>query len=215
MSGSRAYAFFGLTALGVAAVTSLLLVSVTRWFLPGVVELSAALAVAGAAAAVAAARNRSALIAWAQRLSWRSLRIAAAGVAVLVLSAGLALAFDGFPWPVALLAGTVIVLIAAADGSTAQATGGANAIGGDPPPAPSGPAPAPVAATSFSRRLIAHTPAFARQLTATRPPRRSPAFARHPRTVRPARTVLPRRRALPCYARSPRYIARKRSPAVT
>jgi hypothetical protein len=124
----------------------MLLVSVTRWFLPGVVELSAAFAVAALflALPLGQARGRSAVARLIDATSWRALNFAAAGVLVLVLSAGLAIFSANFPWPVSLLAGVLIVLIGAADSSARQPADGSGGGGSrgpqltSPQPPPSG-----------------------------------------------------------------------------
>lgn len=120
MADRKSTAFLTLGALGAASVAVMLLVSVTRWFLPGVVELSAAFAVAALLGAIALGQDRGRHA--ARRLidatSWRALKFAAAGVLVLVLSAVCALFYASFPWPVSLLAGVLIVLFGAADSST-------------------------------------------------------------------------------------------------
>jgi hypothetical protein len=146
MARAKSVAFLSLSGVGAASVAVMLLVSVTRWFLPGIVELSAAFAVAALLVALplGRARGRSAVARMIDATSWRALKFAAAGVLVLVLSAAFALFSASFPWPVSLLAGVLIVLIGAADSSARQSAGGGG--GGDsrgslftsPQPPPSG-----------------------------------------------------------------------------
>lgn len=146
MARAKSAAFLTLSGMGAGSVAVMLLVSVTRWFLPGVVELSAAFAVAALflALPLGRARGRSAVARLIDTTSWRTLKFAAAGVLVLVLSAGLALFSASFPWPVSLLAGVLIVLIGASDSSTRQPADGVEGGGSQgpqltsPQPPPSG-----------------------------------------------------------------------------
>jgi hypothetical protein len=164
----------GLAVTGTMSVAAMLLVSVNRWFLPGVIELSSAFAAAGALGLLwlAGGRGRPALYSWVDRLSWRTLNFAGAGVAVLAVSAALALVVEGFPWPVALLASVLIVLIGAADPGTRRPEndrGGGRRDGEVPPP----PVPAEgsdLIAVSLSGLAAMRSPGRVKtSLTAVRP----------------------------------------------
>ncbi|MBC8453148.1 MAG: hypothetical protein H8D69_01605 [Chloroflexi bacterium] len=111
---TRANTLIGLAVAALASVAVLLYVSVTRDFLPGIVELSVALGVAlilGAFTLV----PRTSRQAIQRRLSDSRLiriRFAAAAVVVLVLTAAFALYSDGFPWPAPLLLVVALMLFA-------------------------------------------------------------------------------------------------------
>ncbi len=120
---AKLYALVVLGAFSVASLAILLYVSVTRDFLPGKVELSAAFAVGTvlAIAALAGAVRWRPLLDGIGNIRPATLVLAAAGVTVLLTGALLAAAFASFPWPVALLVSVLLILAAAGtQGGTAR-----------------------------------------------------------------------------------------------
>ena len=98
-------ALTGLAIAAIASVAVLLYVSIARDFLPGIVELTAALSAVVIFGAIALI-PRGSRHAIRQRMS--TIRVGrigyvAASVAVLVITAVLAVLNDGFPWPAPLL----------------------------------------------------------------------------------------------------------------
>lgn len=148
MSRAKLYAFAALTAAGAGSVAVMLLVSVTRSFLPGIVELGAAFGVATIflVASLIWSHSLGRLLRWIDGLSPRTLWAAAAGVAVLALTAGLSVPFKQFPWPVTLLVGALIIIVGGAGSGQTEPAGGDGGKGEDVPvPAvPAAPASVPV-----------------------------------------------------------------------
>ena len=102
----------GLAAVAFAAVAVLLYLSIARGFLPGIVELTAALSVAlifGAVTLVPRA-SRQALQRRLSNVRVDRIGFVAAGAAVLALTAVAAVFMKSFPWPAPLL--LVVVLMA-------------------------------------------------------------------------------------------------------
>jgi hypothetical protein len=191
-----------LAAAGAASLAVMLLVSVDTGFLPGMVELSVGLAAATAMSVVwlASSGRRAALSDWADQVGWPQVRLGAAGVTILVASAGLATSFDRFPWPVGLLA-AVLVLFAATGPGARQASGGQ---GGRRRPDfdPAAPKPSPSSVPKLLRRravqlnAMAPAHAWARCDVAGRPALRCRRKAQklHPMRRVPAKAALALRR---------------------
>ena len=118
----KTFTFLGLGAVLTGSLAVFLHISVTRGFLPGIVELSVAFGAGLAALALTlvSAGRWKALAARADKLRAQNILLGAAGVAVLAVTAGLAVQFERFPWPATLLAGAVLLLIAAASEATAR-----------------------------------------------------------------------------------------------
>lgn len=194
-SRAKAVTFVALAAAGAASVAVMLLVSVTRWFLPGVVELSTAFALAGTfGLLMLTGRNgRAAFYLWVGGISGRTMKYTAAGVAVLVLSAVIAVPVENFPWPVTLLAGVLVILIGAADPGTKQGVSGNNGQRPDDPspiaPFPSNDGQAAALRPGALRLNVAYAPHLAhRTLRHTPAPRR---YARPDRRLHPVRRKVP------------------------
>ncbi len=106
--------FIGLAAIASAAMAVLLYVSIARDFLPGAVEMSAALSVAlifGAATLIPRASRHAML----RRLNAHQIgRVGflAAGVGILAATAALAVIYEGFPWPAPLLLVVLMMVFA-------------------------------------------------------------------------------------------------------
>lgn len=117
----KTFTFLGLGAVLTGSLAVFLQISVARGFLPGMVELSVAFGagVTALALTLVNAGRWKALAARADKLRAQNILLGAAGVAVLAMTAGLAVPFERFPWPVTLLAGSVLLLIAAASEATA------------------------------------------------------------------------------------------------
>ncbi len=116
----RSLTFWLSCLLTVGATAVFLHLSVTRGFLPGMAELSVAFAVGVLflVATMGAREQRDALGKWVERRSAFAMAGMLAGAMWLAAAAGLAEAFTGFPWPVALLGGAVVVLLSlASDGA--------------------------------------------------------------------------------------------------
>jgi len=102
----------------VASVAALLYVSVTRDFLPGIVELTAALSVAlifGVVALVPRG-SRQSLLRRLNGVRVGKLRYLVAAAVVLAATAVVAVLREGFPWPAPLLLVVVLVFFAADEG---------------------------------------------------------------------------------------------------
>lgn len=117
----KTFTFLGLGAVLIGSLGVFLQISVARGFLPGMVELSVAFGAGGTALALTLlnAGRWKVLAARADQLRAQNVLLGAAGVAVLAMTAGLAVPFERFPWPVTLLAGAVLLLLAAASEATA------------------------------------------------------------------------------------------------
>jgi len=103
----------GLVAVIIASVVVLLLVSIDREFVPGIVELSVALGLAGlfGVAMLFGLGPRNALEQRLKNVRTGEILFATAAAGLLALTAGLAAAEENFPWPVPLIG---VVLLAAA-----------------------------------------------------------------------------------------------------
>lgn len=102
----------------IASVAALLYVSITRDFLPGIVELTAALSVAlifGIVALVPRG-SRQILLRRLSDVRVGRIRYLVAAVAVLAATAVLAVLKEGFPWPAPLLLVVILVFFAADEG---------------------------------------------------------------------------------------------------
>jgi hypothetical protein len=104
----------GLVVASLASVAVLLYVSVTRDFLPGIVELGSVLGVALVFGLIMLAprMSRQSVLRRLGDSSVIRIRFAAAAVAVLVLTAAFALYSDEFPWPAPLLLVVALMLFA-------------------------------------------------------------------------------------------------------
>ena len=112
----------GLGLATVASIAVLLYVSIERNFLPGVVELSTALVVALIFGIIALIPRESRRVIKRRLSNVRSdrLRFVAAGVAVLAITAVLALFNENFPWPAPLILVLVLMVFAVRDTDTAR-----------------------------------------------------------------------------------------------
>jgi hypothetical protein len=107
-----------LAMTAIASVVALLYVSITRDFLPGIVELTAALSVAlifGVVALVPRG-SRQALLRRLNEVRVGKLRYLVAAAAVLAATSVLAVLREGFPWPAPLLLVVLLVFFAADEG---------------------------------------------------------------------------------------------------
>jgi hypothetical protein len=107
-----------LAMTAVASVVALLYVSITRDFLPGIVELTAALSVAlifGVVALVPRG-SRQVLLRRLNEVRAGKLRYLVAAALVLAATAVLAVLREGFPWPAPLLLVVLLVFFAADEG---------------------------------------------------------------------------------------------------
>ncbi len=120
---SRSLLEIGCLAIVVASLAALLVVSFTRDFLPGKVELTAVFA-AGIVVIIAVMLgygNRREVLKRVLNPPGNELAATAVLAVSLAITASLAGAFSNFPWPVGLLVGTVIALGVLARGAAARA----------------------------------------------------------------------------------------------
>lgn len=145
MGHRRAYTVFALAGVSTGSLLVLLGVSVSRQFIPGVVEISVALIACTVAlvVSVAAARTWNRVFGWAGQVSPKTLKYSTTAVAILALTAVLAVPFEHFPWPASLLLAVIVGLVGAADAGTERKTGG------EPPDELAPAAPSPVPAGSY------------------------------------------------------------------
>ena len=104
----------GLAAIIIASAVVLLTVSVQREFVPGIVELSVALGIAGlfAVAMLLGVVPSTSLEARLKNVQTGEILFATAGAALFAITAALAALSEGFPWPLPLVG--VVLLMAAA-----------------------------------------------------------------------------------------------------
>ena len=115
---ARANALIGLGAAAIASIAVLLSVSISRDFLPGIVELTAALSVAliFGVATLVPRESRKSIQRRLNNVRVDRIRFVAAAVAVLAVTAVLAVLMEKFPWPAPLI--LVVILMAFAINET-------------------------------------------------------------------------------------------------